>query len=116
MQSTVWECRQAPEDLLNWVHGRMVGAKHVEQVTRSGPNTLDVQSACLSGAAILGAVLLFPIGLVLLLLKSRRVTRFWAEPSGSGTRLHIDGGSTPGVQKELVRMWNELRPEVPVAA
>lgn len=114
MNSTTWLCKQQPDELLEWIHGRMVSARHVTAVTRPTPTTLDVTSAAISPWAKFVAVLLFPIGLLALLVgRTARVLHMRAEPGpDGGALLHISGGTTPGVQKMLLTTWNELSPKV----
>src|SRR4051812_27176618 len=107
MESTTWVCTQSADDLLNRIHGRMVGAKHVESVVRSTPTTLDVSGAARPPWVPWVAILLFPIGLIAILVKEKRLLRFWAEDVGDGqTHLHVDGALVPGTRTALIELYN----------
>jgi hypothetical protein len=109
MKSAVWECEQSPDTLLEWLQGRMVGAKGVTGARRQSESILEITSESIPGWAIFLAIVLFPIGLIALMARNRHALLLRAEPKATGgSQLHLDGNISSGGMRRLVEVYNQL--------
>jgi hypothetical protein len=109
MQSAVWECKQAPDTLLDWMQAQLVAAKGVTGARRQTPTVLEVTSESIPGWSIVLAIILFPIGLLALMAKNHHTLLLRAERiEAGGSRLYLDGNVSSGGMKRLVVSYRLL--------
>lgn len=98
-----WHCAQEDTSgLLDWVNGVIVTAKGVSASTRPTPDTLEVRSEQIPGWAVVLAIVLFPIGLLFLTAKERKVmiVRMTRDEAG-GSTMWVSGDATNAVANAM---------------
>src|SRR4051794_4597650 len=76
------------------------------QVVQQTPGSVVYHRRVTPGAAVVFAILLFPIGLVLLLLKRDEYVNVQAVPYGTGSTLTVNGAMDKDLVADVEQMLN----------
>jgi hypothetical protein len=103
-----WHCAQAPDALLDWLHGSMMGAKGVMGASRPTVDSLEVRSQAIPAWAVIVAILLFPIGLLALMAKDQMALLVRVVPAAEGgSTLFLSGSASQGLSKYMATVYQQ---------
>ena len=93
----VWEVRQDPDELFEWIARELHGLDTVKNISRPGARTLSVSGSFVLGVMWWVVVLLFPLGLLALFARTSYTLQVHADPG----KLHVDGACPNPVYEKL---------------